>query len=99
MKRSVNIKLKWGLLNKTIVKKEVCPICGYDIQDCQCTFSGTSHPDRSKRIEVIKDHLYLLTPAQLNHFIELEKFWHTGYSDKDKTDIYEELHKQSQNNM
>lgn len=70
---------------------ENCPICNYKLRDCQCIFSGSAHPDRSKRIDVIKDHLYLLSPKQLKHLIELEEFWHTSYSDPEKTAIYNEL--------
>ena len=29
--------------------EEKCPICGYKISQCQCTFGGSAHPDRSKR--------------------------------------------------
>lgn len=70
---------------------EKCPICKYGISNCQCRYGGSAHPNRSKRKEVVKDHLYLLTPVQLNHLIELEKYWQTSYADDEKTAIYEEL--------
>ena len=38
----------------------------------QCMFSGSCHPDRQKRKEVVKDHLYLLS-RKLKHIIRLEK--------------------------
>lgn len=75
---------------------EYCPICRYKISQCQCVFSGSAHPDRSKRKDVVKDHLYLLSPTQLKHLIELEEFWRTSYSDDEKTAIYEDLKKQAE---
>ena len=47
-----------------------CPICGYELKDCQCYFGGSCHPDRHKRREVIQDHLYLLNAEQLAQLIE-----------------------------
>lgn len=76
-------------------EEEYCPICNYKISQCQCVFGGSAHPDRSKRIDVVKDHLYLLSPTQLKHLIELEEFWRTSYSDDEKTAIYEDLKKAS----
>lgn len=76
-------------------EEEYCPICGYKISQCQCVFSGSAHPDRSKRKRVVKDHLYLLSPTQLKHVIELEEFWRTSYDDDEKTAIYEDLKKAS----
>lgn len=74
-------------------EEEYCPICNYKISQCQCVFGGSAHPDRSKRKDVVKDHLYLLSPTQLKHLIELEEFWRTSYSDDEKTAIYEDLKK------
>lgn len=68
-----------------------CPICKYKISMCQCMFSGSCHPDRSKRKEVVKDHLYLLSRKQLKHIIRLEKLWRTSYGDSEKQIILEEL--------
>lgn len=68
-----------------------CPICNYRIPDCQCTFGGSAHPDRSKRKEVVKDHLYLLTDEQIKHVIELESRWQTSYGDEEKNSILKEL--------
>ena len=31
------------------MKKELCPICKYEFDMCQCRYGGTAHPDRSKR--------------------------------------------------
>lgn len=78
------------------VEEEYCPICKYKLRQCQCVYSGSAHPDRSKREDVVKDHLYLLTPTQLKHLIELEKFWRTSYSDDEKTAIYEDLKRQAE---
>ena len=55
---------------------EKCPICKYDISMCQCMFGGSAHPDRSKRKEVVKDHLYLFSARQIQHIISLESRMH-----------------------
>lgn len=70
---------------------EKCPICKYDISKCQCMFSGSAHPDRSKRKAVVKDHLYLFSPKQIEHIINLERRWQTSYTDDEKNSILEEL--------
>ena len=44
-----------------------CPICDYEIKDCQCIFRGTAHPDRSKRTIVAFDHLYLYEKSSIHH--------------------------------
>ena len=72
-------------------KRERCPICNYDLKNCQCRFGGSCHPDRSKRKEVVKDHLYLLTKKQIKHLIALEKQWQTSYGDSAKNRIVAEL--------
>ena len=74
-----------------MIKSDCCPVCGYKFDMCQCLFGGNAHPDRSKRIVVISDHLYLLTPAQLAHFINLQRYWCTSYDDPEKTAILKEL--------
>ena len=71
--------------------KEKCPICDYDIENCQCRFGGSAHPDRSKRQSVVQDHLYLFSDKQVRHIIELERYWRTSYSDEEKEKIREEL--------
>jgi hypothetical protein len=71
--------------------EEKCPICGYKLSGCQCLFGGSAHPNREERIEVIKDHLYLLTPRQLEHVVNLEKHWQISYGDDEKDRIVEEL--------
>ena len=70
---------------------EKCPICKYDISMCQCMFGGRSHPNRSKRKEVVKDHLYLFSARQIQHIISLESRWQTSYGDEEKNRILEEL--------
>lgn len=74
-----------------MLKPGCCPVCGYKIDMCQCRFSGSAHPDRSKRIAVIQDHLYLLTPTQLAHFIFLQTLCEISYDDPEKMDILKEL--------
>lgn len=68
-----------------------CPVCRYKINNCQCLFGGNVHPDRSKRIEVIKDHLYLLDSVELDHFIRLESQWQMSYADSETNDILNEV--------
>lgn len=66
---------------------EKCPICRYGLDQCQCYFSGDGHPDRTKRIEVVMDHLYLFSPEQVQHVLDLQKCWCISYSDDEKNDI------------
>lgn len=68
-----------------------CPICQYRITDCQCRFSGSAHPDNSKRREVVLDHLYLLSNEQIKHIQNLQSFWQTSYSDESMNEIVKEL--------
>lgn len=70
---------------------DCCPICGYKFGMCQCRFGGNAHPDRSKRIAVVTDHLYLLNARQLAHLINLQRFWQISYDDPEKMDIYREM--------
>lgn len=69
----------------------ICPICEYKIQDCQCRFSGSAHPDRFKRRQVVLDHLYLFSSEQIQHIINLEKWWRISYGDKKRTRILQEI--------
>ena len=62
-------------------KYEKCPICGYKFNECQCLFSGSTHPDRYVPTRVVLDHLYLFSPRQIQHLIKLQKHWQTSYSD------------------
>lgn len=68
-----------------------CPICGYEFNDCQCYFGGSAHPDRTKRREVVQDHLYLLSDKQLAHLIKLQAFRQTSYGDDEKSKILDTL--------
>ncbi len=68
-----------------------CPICNYKLIDCQCLYSGSCHPDRSKREEVVLHHLYLLTPEQIDHLKTLQKTQRGSYEDKEKNQILKEL--------
>ena len=49
--------------------EEKCPICGYKLNQCQCYYGGSCHPDRSKRKTVVKDHLYLFSETQVAHIV------------------------------
>lgn len=72
-------------------KATKCPICDYEIPHCQCTFAGSAHPNRSKRREVVLEHLYLLSKEQVEHVINLEKYWQIDYEDPEKRDVLSEL--------
>lgn len=74
-----------------IFKKEKCPICNYNLNYCQCKFGGSAHPDRSKNIDVVLDHLYLLSKRQIKHIIELQRYWQISYMDEEKTEILKNL--------
>lgn len=77
---------------KEIEDAELCPICGYELsKNCQCLFGGTAHPDRSLRRKVVLDHLYLFSPKQIQHIIDLQRHWQTSYSDERKTIILDAL--------
>lgn len=68
-----------------------CPICGYRLEECQCLYSGSCHPDRSKREEVVLHNLYLLSQEQLKHIISVQKAQRCSYEDKEKSQILTEL--------
>lgn len=87
----------WKL--EAINVEEICPICDYEIKNCQCVYAGSAHPDRSKRKQVVQEHLYLLTPVQLKHLMVLQKFWKISYSDEEKNAIYEELKKKAEQRL
>lgn len=70
---------------------DCCPICKYTFDHCQCRVGGNAHPDIWRRSMVVKDHLYLLTPTQLQHVVNLEKYWETSYEIDDMNEIVEEL--------
>lgn len=73
------------------LRGDVCPICGYLLDECQCRYGGSGHPNRDKEREVVLDHLYLLNDKQLKHIINLEKSWRTSYGDNEKKQIVKKL--------
>lgn len=75
---------------------EICPICKYDIPHCRCRFAGSAHPNRSDIRDVVLHHLHLLSRKQLDHIIELEKYWSISYSDPKLEAIREDLEKHHQ---
>ena len=66
---------------------DLCPICEYPFERCQCRFGGSAHPDRSDRARVVFDHLYLLTAGQLDHVMNVQSFWQTSYADEKRNKI------------
>lgn len=73
------------------MKNIKCPICDYKLEDCQCLYSGSCHPDRSKREEVVLHNLYLLTPEQIEHIAGIQKAQRGSYEDEEKNQILKEL--------
>ena len=73
--------------------KDLCPICGYELNSCQCLFGGSAHPDRNMERDVVQDHLYLLSDKQLRHLIDLQRYWQTSYGDEKRTKMLEYLEK------
>lgn len=73
--------------------KEKCPICEWNIQDCQCLFGGSAHPDRSRRKKIVKDHLHMLSQTQLNHVVYLESIWRISYGNEEDEKEYERFKK------
>lgn len=71
----------------------ICPICEYVFEDCQCRFSGSAHPDRSKRARVVADHIYLLSDAQIEHLKRVQEWWSTSYADPEKEQVLKDLKK------
>jgi len=70
-----------------------CPICKYLFSDCQCCNAGSAHPDRSKRREVVLDHLYLFDNEQIKHIQKVESYWQISYGNKElKEELKELLH-------
>lgn len=72
-------------------KKTLCPICQYLISDCQCLFSGSAHPDRSKREKVVLDHLYLLNKKQIKHIQKVQSYMQCSYLDKSMNNIVKQI--------
>lgn len=77
--------------------KVICPICNYPLDWCQCRYSGSAHPDRSKRREVVQDHLYLLSNEQIEHLKKMQSYWSTSYIDEEKNKILKELENDNSN--
>lgn len=75
----------------------ICPICKYPLDLCQCCYAGSAHPDRSKRRDVVQDHLYLLSNEQIEHLKKVQAYWQTSYMDEEKTKILKELKNDNSN--
>jgi len=75
-------EMETALTQTALLPNEKCPICEYAISGCQCLYSGSAHPDRHDKKRVVIDHLYLLSPTQVQHVISLEKHWQISYADE-----------------
>ena len=93
--RNVDSRTKKIRIGDDIMKHNKCPICNYSFNYCQCLYYGDAHPDREKRKQVVKDHLYLLSNTQIRHLAKLESWWSTSYGDNEKNAILEELKEKS----
>lgn len=87
----INIAAAIAEMESKTETNEKCPICEYEISGCQCLYSGSAHPDRNDKRRVVFDHLYLLSPMQLQHVISLEKHWQISYADADLNAILKKL--------
>lgn len=74
-----------------VIDPDCCPICGYRFDICKCDLPGSSHPYRAKRQKVVLEHLYLLTPKQLQWIVQLQKKWSMDYKDPELHNFFEEL--------
>ena len=68
-----------------------CPICNYRIDMCQCRYGGSCHPDRTKRREVVLDHLYMFSHEQIAHIANSQRQCPVSYTDEEKEAIRKEL--------
>ncbi len=75
------------------VHHEYCPICEYELSECQCIFYGSAHPDRNIRARIVKDHLEMLSPKQIGHLVALEEWWSTSYGDEEYAKEFERFKK------
>lgn len=73
------------------VHHEECPICEYEMNHCQCIFSGDGHPNTEIRKKIVKDHLELLSPKQIGHLVALEEWWNTSYGDPEYIEEFNRL--------
>ena len=73
--------------------KDLCPICSYELNFCQCLFGGSAHPDRNKERDVVQYHLYLLSDKQLLHILKLQRHWQTSYGDEERAKMLKCLEK------
>ena len=63
-----------------------CPLCGKFDRYCKCKSDGLNVRQR-KALEVASEHLYLLTPEELQHLIDIQKRQRVSYSDPTKQRI------------
>ena len=68
-----------------------CPICNYRSDMCQCQYGGSCHPDRTKRREVVLDHLYMFSHEQIAHIANSQRQRQVSYADEEKEAIRKEL--------
>ena len=72
---------------------EKCPVCGYALNECECRVCSNG---MYKKREVVLDHLYLFSPEQIQHIIDLERDLKITYGDAERSKILIELEKERQ---
>lgn len=78
--------------------KDLCPFCGYPMDECQCLSGGSAHPnpeENNKRLEVVLDHLYLFTDEQIEHIKKIQRKWQICYGNKEKNKILNDLNREN----
>lgn len=73
------------------VHDEYCPICEYELQQCQCIYGGPAHPDRGRRRDIVLHHLDMLSVKQIGHIVALEAYWRISYGDPEDEKEYQEF--------
>ena len=58
---------------------------------CQCRYSGSCHPDRSKRREVVLQQLDMFSQEQIKHIVSIQRRCPISYPDEERENIRKEL--------
>lgn len=73
-----------------IDKHELCPMCGYPIEECECKKYSEYYKNSDNEL-VVAEHLYLLSGKQLSHLVGLERFWDKHYTDSETNKLTQNL--------
>lgn len=75
---------------RVIIEAE-CPICTYPITHCQCRYTGSAHPHRDMRRDVVLHNLHLLSRVQVEHIVRLQREMQIDYGDEVRQEVQREL--------